>query len=370
MVDRGKEEAQRGGDSRPIVGITMGDPTGVGPEVIVKALTDPEIRKALRPIVFGDKNVIAMTVEMLGIDVKVQEVTNIARAKISDEIVHVRSISNLKLSRLKPGRPDRNCGRAMVNYIREATRAALRGEIHSITTAPINKEIMNEVGFRYSGHTELMANLTNARDYAMMFASNNLKVSLVTTHVPLRSVAAKITPGRIYKVGVLTYRALMDYFGITKPKIAVCSINPHAGEGGLFGDEEKEFIYPAVLSLQSIGIDAEGPLPSDTVFWQAVKGRFDAVIAMYHDQALIPMKLLHFKDAVNVTIGLPIIRTSVDHGTAYDIAGKGITDPTSMKSALLMAARMAKIKAQREPAPLVIEPMKPGYRRGRRKEFA
>ena len=335
-------------DPRPVVGITMGDPAGVGPEIIAKALCDPEIRDTLRPIVYGDKGVMTRVVKQLDLPLKVQEITAVQGARILDDTIHVKSISNLKVGRLRYGKPDRNCGRAMVNYIKEAVRNALSGEIDAITTAPINKEMINEAGFRYSGHTELMAELTGSRGYAMMFAGEKIKVSLVTTHVAVRDIILRISPGKIYKVGLLTWKALRDYFGVESPRLAVCSLNPHSGEGGLFGDEEKEIIHPAVISLQSVGIDAVGPFPPDTVFYHALNGKYDAVISMYHDQALIPVKLVHFKDAVNITLGLNIVRTSVDHGTAYDIAGKGIADYTSMKHALIMAAKISKIKKERE----------------------
>ena len=324
----------------------MGDPTGIGPEVILKSLTDRTIRQKIKPIIFGDKGVLQHVANEVGIKVKIQEITSLDSLKKFDDdrVIYVRSISNLKMNRLRYGRPDRNCGRAMVNYVKEAVKACLDGYCEAMVTAPINKEIINEAGYRYGGHTDMISELTGTRESTMMFVSKHFKVSLVTIHVPLKNVAMRITPQKIYKVGLLTWKTLWEFFGMKNPKIAVAGLNPHAGEGGVFGDEERDLIYPAVVSLKSIGIDAQGPISPDTVFWRAYNGEFDAVIAMYHDQALIPVKLIDFRNAVNVTIGIPIIRTSPSHGTAYDIAGKGIADPSSMKHAILLAAQMAETR--------------------------
>jgi len=321
----------------------MGDPTGIGPEVTVKALLDKSIRKKIFPVIFGDKGVLAKLAEDIGLKVRFREISTLDNLKsiaLGERELLVKSISNLKMTRLRYGRPDRNCGRAMVNYVKGAVKACLDGYVHAIVTAPINKEIINEAGFRYGGHTEMIAELTGAKEFTMMFVSKHFKVSLVTIHVPLKDVSMKITPQRIYKVGLLTWKTLRQYFGLKNPKIGVCGLNPHAGEGGIFGDEEKDMIYPAIVSMRSIGIDAEGPLSPDTAFWKAYNKQFDAIIAMYHDQGLIPVKLVDFDNAVNLTIGIPIIRTSPDHGTAYNIAGKGVADPSSMKAAIELAYQM------------------------------
>ncbi len=327
-----------------IVGISMGDPTGIGPEVIIKSLIDREVKKRVLPIVFGDRGVMMRIAEDIGIrNVRFRELTlldNIFSMGLADNEILVRSISNLKMTRLRYGRPDRNCGRAMVNYVKEAVKACLDGYVHAIVTGPINKEIINEAGYRYGGHTDLLAELTGAKEFTMMFISKHFKVSLVTIHVPLKDVSMRITPQRIYKVGLLTWKTLRQFFGLKNPKIGVCGLNPHSGEGGIFGDEERDMIYPAIVSMRSIGIDAEGPLSPDTAFWRAINKEFDAIIAMYHDQGLTPVKLLDFDNAVNITIGIPIIRTSPAHGTAYNIAGKGVASSSSMKSAILLAADM------------------------------
>jgi len=330
-------------EGKVIIGVSMGDPTGIGPEVTVKALLDKSIRKKIFPVIFGDKGVLAKLAEDIGLKVRFREISTLDNLKsiaLGERELLVKSISNLKMTRLRYGRPDRNCGRAMVNYVKGAVKACLDGYVHAIVTAPINKEIINEAGFRYGGHTEMIAELTGAKEFTMMFVSKHFKVSLVTIHVPLKDVSMKITPQRIYKVGLLTWKTLRQYFGLKNPKIGVCGLNPHAGEGGIFGDEEKDMIYPAIVSMRSIGIDAEGPLSPDTAFWKAYNKQFDAIIAMYHDQGLIPVKLVDFDNAVNLTIGIPIIRTSPDHGTAYNIAGKGVADPSSMKAAIELAYQM------------------------------
>ena len=339
------------GQDRIVIGISMGDPTGIGPEVIIKSLIDKNIRKKILPIVFGDKGVLTRVAEDIGIKVRFREITsleNIRNFALSEKEILVRSISNLKMTRLRYGRPDRNCGRAMVNYVKEAVKACLDGYVHAIVTGPINKEIINEAGYRYGGHTDMIAELTGAREFTMMFVSNHFKVSLVTVHVPLKDVSMRITPQRIYKVGLLTWKTLREFFGLRNPKIAVCGLNPHAGEGGIFGDEERDMIYPAIVSMKSIGIDVEGPLSPDSAFWRAYNKEFDSVIAMYHDQGLIPVKLVDFSNAVNITIGIPIIRTSPAQGTAYNNAGKGVAQPDSMNSAIMLAAQMYLAKKKRE----------------------
>ena len=335
-----------------VIGITMGDPTGIGPEIVIKALLDRSIREKVFPVVFGDKGVLARVAQDIGItDVRFREIASIdsvRNAEIGKREILVKSISNLKMTKLRYGRPDRNCGRAMVNYVKEAVDAAMVGYIDAIVTAPINKEAINEAGFRYGGHTDMIADFTGTKEFTMMFISKHFKVSLVTIHVPLKDVSMRITPQRIYKVGLLTWKTLRQYFGLKNPKIGVCGLNPHAGEGGIFGDEEKDLIYPGIVSMRSKGIDAEGPLSPDSAFWRAYNKEFDAIIAMYHDQGLIPVKLIDFDNAVNVTIGIPIIRTSPGHGTAYNIAGQGKANPEPMKAAIELAYQMFLTKKQIE----------------------
>ncbi len=294
---------------RPRVGITVGDPAGIGPEIATKAAQDPRVTAACEPILYGPHSR--------------DELAAFARGRISPE-----------------------AGRAAYNAIESAVGDALSGRIHAIATAPINKEAFSVAGLSWPGHTELLAHLTGAPRVAMMFHAEKLRVVLATIHVPLARVPELLTRDRVESTIDLTWQAL-PRFGIDAPRLAVAGLNPHAGEHGLMGHEDQDVIAPAVQSCRARGIRVDGPIPGDTVFVRAVRGEFDAVIACYHDQGLIPVKLIAFGQAVNVTLGLPIIRTSVDHGTAFDIAGQGIADPSSMIEAVLLAARLAAGAGQR-----------------------
>jgi 4-hydroxythreonine-4-phosphate dehydrogenase len=329
---------------QPIIGITMGDPTGIGPEVILKALKSPKVMKEVRPVILGDKNIILKQSKLFKISLPLVDVTEHSIKTLPPNKVGMFRVSNLDPDRLRFGRPDKICGKAMVNYLKAGADLAIRNMIDAIVTAPANKEIMYEAGFQFAGQTELLAELTRTENYAMMLAGEKIKVALVTTHCPLRDVNMLITPGRVLKTIKLFHSTLIDYFGIKEPRIAVAALNPHAGEGGLFGLEEKELILPAVKKAQYLKMNIEGPMSADTLFYHVLMNKYDGVVCMYHDQGLIPLKMMHFSDAVNVTLGLPIIRTSVDHGTAYDIAGKGVADPTSLVSAILFAANMYRHK--------------------------
>lgn len=234
----------------------------------------------------------------------------------------------------------------MVNYIREAVRLALKEEIDAIATAPISKKAISDAGYHYPGHTELLAELTRTSDYAMMLMGEKLKVVPVTIHCGFKNVPFLLSSETIFRTIKVSAQALKVYFNLDNPRIAVAALNPHAGEGGIFGREEEEVILPAIRQAQDLGIAVFGPLPSDTLFFYAAQGAYDVVVCMYHDQALIPLKLLHFEDAINITLGLPIIRTSVDHGTAYDIAGTGRAKPDSLFNAVKWAAYMAVRKRQ------------------------
>ncbi|HEY4716652.1 MAG TPA: 4-hydroxythreonine-4-phosphate dehydrogenase PdxA, partial [bacterium] len=303
----------------PIIGITMGDPTGVGPEVIIKALKNPKVRSTVRCVILGDKNVIVKHSKMFKISLPLVDVTEHSINSFTNKNIGMLKVSNLDPDRLQFGRPDKICGKAMVNYLKTGADLATRGLIDGMVTSPINKEIINEAGIQYPGQTELLADLTHTEDYAMMLAGEKVKVALVTTHCPLREVNMLITPGRVLKTIKLFNTTLIQYFGINEPRIAVAALNPHAGEGGLFGLEEKELIQPAIKRAQTLKLNVDGPFPSDTLFHFVLENKFDGVVCMYHDQGLIPLKMHHFSDAVNITLGLPIVRTSADHGTAYDI---------------------------------------------------
>jgi 4-hydroxythreonine-4-phosphate dehydrogenase len=326
---------------RPIIGITMGDPAGIGPEIILLSLCKPSIYKVCRPLVLGDLKVLNAAKKC------VQNRLHIKSLKDPDEgIYKLGSIDVLNLSEIVPdpslwGHPTVETGRAMVNYIEYASDLAAQGRIAAMVTCPINKMAMQIAGCRHNGHTELLAERTKSDAFSMMLAGDRLRVALVTIHVPLKKVPSLLSTPKVLQTIKLTWQALHDRFGLKTPRIAVAGLNPHAGEGGMFGKEEQNIILPAIRDAGNEGIDVKGPLPPDTVFYQATNGYYDAVVSMYHDQGLIPFKLLHFHDGVNVTLGLPIIRTSVDHGTAYDIAGTGTADPGSLIAAITMAAQQA-----------------------------
>ena len=253
----------------------------------------------------------------------------------------VQSISSLKATELRYGHPDNICGKAMADYIDYATDQCLAGQAAGIVTAPINKAAINAAGYHFPGHTELLAQRCNTDKVVMMLAGSKLKVCLVTTHLAYTDVPHALTSQEIIATIRITATSLKQQFGIDKPRLAVLALNPHAGENGLFGDEESRVITPAIDAVRGEGIDADGPHSADTLFYFAARGEYDAVICMYHDQGLIPLKLLHFEDAVNVTLGLPIVRTSVDHGTAYNLAGSGSANCSSLAAALKMADHMA-----------------------------
>ncbi len=331
----------------------MGDPAGIGPEIIAMALTDIRIYEVCRPIVLGDGAVLSTAISRMarnGTDplsnkLSINPVSAPAQVLGKPGVVDLISLSDLDPETIKPGKPVVAGGKAMVNYILRAVDMALQDEIQGMVTAPISKVLMHQAGHKYDGHTQLIAEKTDTGDYVMMLAGARLRVVLVTIHCALKAVPDLLTVAGIHNTILITARALKEDFGLSRPRLAVAALNPHAGEEGLFGTEEQTIIEPAVLQARDHGVMVEGPFPADTLFHQAASGRFDAVVAMYHDQGLIPLKLLHFSDAVNVTLGLPIIRTSVDHGTAYDIAGTGCADPSSLKAAILMATEMARNRA-------------------------
>jgi len=330
----------------PIIGITMGDPSGIGPEIIAKVLIDPGTFKFCRPVVLGDFNCIARAAEIVRAELTIEVVgqSGIRRLDYQPGRINLINLSEINIKGLQYGLPDKDCGKAMVMYVTEAVRLALKGEINAIATGPISKKAIADAGYHYPGHTELLAELTSTSDYAMMLMGEKLKVVPVTIHCSFKEVPSLLSTEAIFRAIRVTAQALREYFGLDNPRIAVAALNPHAGEGGLFGKEEEELIMPAIKRAQDMGITVSGPLPADTLFFYAARGSCDVVVCMYHDQALIPLKLLHFEDAINVTLGLPIIRTSVDHGTAYDIAGTGTAKPNSLFHAVKWAASMAQKK--------------------------
>ncbi len=324
---------------RPVIGITMGDSAGIGPEIIVKAILEYDINKICRPVVIGDAEVIKKILKTCRLRGEIKKIEKIVSAPAGSGKIEIVDLNNVDVSELKYGVPGKNCGSAAVSYIKKAAELALSKNIDAITTAPINKEIINAAGFQYPGHTELFAELAGTKDFGLMMVGGGLRVILVTTHMSLKEVFRHIKKDRVLRTIRLAHKA-MGYFQTKAPRIAVAALNPHAGEGRLFGTEEWDEIMPAVIEARGEGLDVSDPLPADTLFHKAKERYYDIVVAMYHDQGLIPLKLVAFGKAVNVTVGLPFIRTSVDHGTAYDIAGKDCADPGSLIEALKMAVEM------------------------------
>lgn len=326
----------------PVIGITMGDPAGIGPEIIIKALGDREIYNICRPVVLGDSEVLSSTISKASQNMSLHTITSPSEAEAVQGRIDLLAISGLRAQAVLPGKPIVEGGNAMVEYVIKAVDMCMNGLLGAMVTCPISKVLMHRAGYLYDGHTQLIARLTNTDAYVMMLAGERLRVALVTIHCALKDVPAILNMEMVYETIRITARALRDDFGLENPHVAVAALNPHAGESGLFGSEEEEIISPAVNRARDNGLNVVGPFPSDTLFYNAASGQFDAVVAMYHDQGLIPLKLLHFSDAVNVTLGLPIIRTSVDHGTAYDIAGTWQADASSLKAAIKMAAMMVR----------------------------
>lgn len=327
---------------KPIVGITMGDAAGVGPEIILKSLQNQEIYNICHPLVIGDRNILERAKAFVNSDLKIESISDETIEELSFEHGTVYCIDlNLLKDDLPIGQVSSDAGHAAFEYLAKAIDLANNHKIDAICTAPLNKEALHKGGHLYPGHTEILAELTNTEEFSMMLSAPNLKVIHVTTHVGILDAVKSINPERVYRVIKLAHETLIKS-GIKNPKIAVCGINPHAGENGLFGyGEEEEKIIPGVEKAKEEGITVVGPLPADTLFFRTVRGDFDIVVAMYHDQGHGPVKVLGLDAGVNITVGLPIIRTSVDHGTAFDIAGKGIADEKSLMEAIRQAVELA-----------------------------
>lgn len=332
---------------RPVIGITMGEPAGIGAEVIVKALADPEVRKLARYIVFGMNELISYAADLAEIEPfwwRLQHDSPRATFDLVHDVV-VLDYDEYSMLGSSVHRPTKQGGQASLRFLDDAIACALKplgtdGHIDAIVTAPICKESWTLAGCRAPGHTEFLQIRTKSKRSVMFFHSPKLNVALATVHIALMDVRNALTIGAVFDPIDLGHEALVR-LGVKKPRIAVCGLNPHASENGQFGDEESRIITPAIQAARQTGIDVHGPFPGDTIFRDALAGRYDLVVAMYHDQGLIPVKLVAFDEAVNVTLGLPIIRTSVDHGTAFDIVAKNKADPGSMKAAIRLAVAMA-----------------------------
>lgn len=328
---------------KPVLGITMGDAAGIGPEVIIKALEDQRIYELAHPLVIGDKKIMQRALPIVNSKLMLRTVENSDNFSGEYGYIDILDLDNLPAD-LPFAQVDPRAGRAAYEYIEKAVRLTLDGKIHAIVTAPLNKEALHAGGKMFPGHTEILAALSNTKDYSMMLTSPKLNVIHVTTHVQLRKACDLVTKERVATViDLAEENARM--LGFKEPRIAVAGLNPHSGENGMFGDEDEKEIVPAIKAAQAKGFNVTGPVPPDTVFHRAANlNEFDMVVVMYHDQGHIPIKLLGFDTGVNVTVGLPFIRTSVDHGTAFPIAGRGIADSRSMTEALYLGARMANIK--------------------------
>ncbi|MDO8531748.1 MAG: 4-hydroxythreonine-4-phosphate dehydrogenase PdxA [Dehalococcoidia bacterium] len=323
---------------RPVIAVTMGDPAGIGPEVVVKALAEPDARAVCAPLVVGSVRILEGMARKLGAPVRFRRVKGLV--SLPADTVGVVEPDGVDPGNFAVGQVSAACGRAAIACILRAVELVQHGEARAMATAPIHKEAMRLAGYEELGHQELLARVTGARDLATMLVSGKLRAVHLTTHRSLRNACDAVTRGNILAKLGLTDRCLRAW-GVPRPRIAVAALNPHGGEGGLVGREEVDEIAPAVQDARARGIEARGPFPADSVFLRAIAGEFDAVLAMYHDQGHIPVKVHGFERSISVTLGLPFIRTSVDHGTAFDIAGKGVAQHVSMVEAIRAAAALA-----------------------------
>ena len=325
---------------KPVIAITMGDASGIGPEVVIKALASREIYDICRPLLIGESTAISGVLKLLKSPLKLHPVERVGDLQGRYGAIDIIDMHNLNPSYVVTGKVCPACGKASMEYIEKAAGLALKHEIDALVTAPINKEATTQAGYGEIGHLEYLARICRAREYATMLMSGNLRAVHLTTHYSLKDACNMVTKERILARLKLTHESFRKW-GVGSPRIGVAALNPHGGEGGLFGREEMEQIIPAVKEARDTGIDARGPFPADTVYVRAMSGEFDVVLAMYHDQGHIAVKVHGFEKSVSVALGLPFIRTSVDHGTAFDIAGKGIADARSMEEAIKTAVSLA-----------------------------
>jgi 4-hydroxythreonine-4-phosphate dehydrogenase len=333
--------------SRPLLAVTLGDPAGTGPELLTRALVDPAVLAVCRPLVIGDAAVLEAAKAFTGVEARIQRIDAPDRADGAPGVLFVMDQRNVDLGRLRRGTVQASAGQAAYESVVAAARLALEGRVGGIVTSALNKAALNAAGHHFDGHTGLLAEVCGAPRATMMLVADRLRVSHVSTHVSLRQAIDRVRPERILQVLQLTEEAVRR-LGVERPRLAVAGLNPHAGEGGLFGTEEAEFIAPAVEEARRRGMDVSGPHPGDTVFYRASQGEFDGAVAMYHDQGHVAAKMLGIWRGVNVTLGLPIVRTSVEHGTDFANAGTGRGDPRSLIEALKLAAALA---SRRDSAP-------------------
>jgi 4-hydroxythreonine-4-phosphate dehydrogenase len=346
---------------KPIIGITMGDPASIGPEIAVKALLNEKIHAICHPLLVGDAGVFNDIISRLKLPAKVNAIAKVADAAFKPGTIDVFDLKNVELGKLQFGEISAMAGGASFEAVKKVIELALAGEVDATVTGPINKKSINEAGHHFAGHTEIYAHFTGTKKYAMLLVEENMRVIHVSTHVSLREACDLVKKDRIIQVIELLYNGILQ-LGATNTKIGVAGLNPHAGDSGLFGTEDDGEIKPAVEEARKMGYDVDGPVPADTLFSKAATGTYGGVVAMYHDQGHIPFKLTGFKwnaekkqmdsvKGVNITMGLPIIRTSVDHGTAFEIAGKGIASPDAMVLAIEAAVQLSKHRIkQQKPA--------------------
>ncbi|HET6382473.1 MAG TPA: 4-hydroxythreonine-4-phosphate dehydrogenase PdxA [Armatimonadota bacterium] len=325
----------------PILALTMGDPAGIGPEIVVKALAVAQVRQWCRPVVIGWAEILRQAADQLHLGMKVRTISDVSEARFEPDCADVLEASPLKPEQFTIGKISPAAGVAALEAVKAAARLALDKKVDGLVTGPLNKEAIAQAGVPFTGHTETLAEVTHTQNFGMMLSAGKLRIVHVSTHVSLRQAIERVKKDRVLETIRLADEGCR-LLGISDPHLAVAGLNPHAGEGGLFGNEEIQEITPAIEAARAEGLDVTGPLPPDTVFLRGSQGEFSAVIAMYHDQGHIPAKLIAFKTGVNITLGLPIVRTSVDHGTAFDIAGKGIADPADMVEAIRIGAQMAR----------------------------
>jgi 4-phospho-D-threonate 3-dehydrogenase / 4-phospho-D-erythronate 3-dehydrogenase len=338
-------------ETRPLIGISVGDPAGIGPEITAKALLLPEMYEICRPLAIAEAGMMADAVRFSKLNLKIHPVVAPGEGLYQCGVLDVLDMKNIDPGKIRHKTVSAETGRASFEYVRKVIELAMAGQIDATVTGPINKEAINKAGFHYSGHTEIYADLTKTRDYAMLLAHENFRVIHVSTHVSLREACDRVKKERVYRVIRLGEEAVR-MLGVDRPRIAVAGLNPHAGENGMFGREEIEEIEPAVIQARNEGLNVEGPLPADTIFSKMQGGQYDLVVAMYHDEGHIPTKVIGFQydeatktwgsmSGINITCGLPIIRVSVDHGTAFGKAGEGRANPESMIQAIRTAALLA-----------------------------
>lgn len=338
-------------NDKPVIAITMGDPASIGPEIALKALMNESVYEKCRPFIAGDAGVFHQIREMLDLPVKIKAISSVSEAVFHPGVIEILDLKNVDLPELRFGEVSAMAGNASFEAVKKVIELALAGEVDATVTGPINKKSINEAGHHFAGHTEIYAHYTNTRKYAMLLVEDKMKVIHVSTHVSLRQACDLVKKERILQVTELLHNG-MKQLGETNLRIGIAGLNPHAGDSGLFGTEDEEEILPAVIKARELGYEVEGPVPPDTLFAKAATGYYGGVVAMYHDQGHIPFKLAGFKwnaeknrmdsvKGVNITLGLPIIRTSVDHGTAFEIAGKGIASPDAMILAIESAVQLS-----------------------------